>query len=247
MIPAAFPLALPGSPLSCLLPTLDSKHQSHRSLNQGHRLVIHRLDARKQSAFVDDANLFNSGASFGGECGQFNQQRPIGWGGRAGQRHYHDSASDGVQFGQGHNDARSAFGHFGALDWIESYPEYVSSLNKFTHLTVLDLRRAAWVSANSRSKVSRSKLGSRISTDSVNSAFTHSSVSRASSGYWASSSFIRAAAWAIMRFSASCFASKSCFIRSTMYRLRCRGGTARASFAATSSGRRSKTCLGGGV
>ena len=225
---------------SCMpgeLSALDSKHQSDGGFNQHHGVIVHGVNARTQSTFIIYANLFNSGTCFGGECRQLNQQWPVGWSGRAGQRNNRYCASNSIQFGQGDNDAGPGFGHVGVLHRIERYPEHVPPGNGFAHLIAVDLRRVACAS----------KSGSHASTVSVNSAFTHSSDSRASSGYCFSSSFIRSAAWAIMRLSACCLESRSCFSKSTMYRFHCRGGTARANLAATSSGRRSSTCLGGGA
>ena len=225
----------------------DAQHQRHRFLNQGQCLVVQGGDARSQPAFVHGANLLNSSAGIWGECGQLNQQGPIGWGCGAGQWNDHDGASNSVYFGGGNDDTRPGFGHLRALNRIERDPKHIRSGDCFAHLVALVEPLAACASTHSRSKASRSKSGSHASTESVNSAFTHSSDSVASSGYWFSSLFIRAAASASMRLCASCLDRKSCVNRSTMYRLRCRGGTARASWAAKSSGKRSSTCLGGDV
>ena len=128
----------------------DAQHQRHRFLNQGQGFVVHGGNTRSQSAFVHRANLLNSGTGFWGECGQLNQQGPIGWGCGAGQWNDHDGASNSVYFGGGNDDTRPGFGHLRALNRIERDPKHIRSGDCFAHLVALVEPLAACASTHSR-------------------------------------------------------------------------------------------------
>ena len=219
------------------------QHQAQGCFDALHGLSIHDGDAFLQTGFVYNPDLLDAGFGSRGEIRQCDQQRPGRRAVCAGQRDDDDGAANAVDFGFRHHNARPGFGDFGTSDGVQIDPIDFTAQNACIH----GLARGgsfACALANSFSKATGSKPSS---SSSVRTALTHSSVSWASSGYCASISFNRVAAsasncWVALSLSAMSFAS-----RSTMYRLRCRGGTAFAKRHAKSSGRRSSTCLGGDV
>lgn len=200
-----------------------------------------------QSAFVDIADLFGSSFGTNARRRDIDNQRKIDRFRRTGQWNDDDGIAPAVDFVSGKDDARASLRNLRATHRIERYPIHLTTLNIGAHLRGLVLdslaASAACAIANSRSNVSRSKSESHSSTDPVKSALSHSCVSKSNSGCAASKAFMASHAATNSAFSLS----NSCRTKSTKNLLRCRGGTARASLAATSSGRRTSTCLGGGV
>ena len=233
--------------MSCSRSTLDPKHLGNPMRNVIEVSITDLAHQACQSAFIDIADLLRPCLRSDSRRWDINHQRKMHRFGRTCQWHYYYGIAPAVDFVGGKDDARASLGHFRTTHRIERYPIHLAALNRGIHFRRLAVAsfeaNCACAMANSRSNVSRSKSGSQSSTGPVKSASIHSRVSARRSGYAISIAFMASQA---ATSSASSF-SNSWRTKSTRNLLRCRGGTVRASFTATSSGRRSKTCLGGGV
>ena len=200
-----------------------------------------------QATFVHVTYLLGSGLGAHARRWHINEQGEVSRLGGAGQWDDDHCFSSAVDFIGRQNHAGACFSDLGAHHGVERDPINLTPLYSGVQLRLFAAaslaRNAVWATANSRSNVSRSKSGSHWLTDSVNSALTHSSVSRANSKFSASRRFMCSQAAT----SSASSLSSSWRKRLTKKVFRCRGGTARANFAATSSGKRSSTCLGGVV
>ena len=200
-----------------------------------------------QSAFVDIANLLRPCLRSNSRRGYVDEQRKMHLLGRARQRHNDNGIAPAVDFIGRQDDAGASLGYFRAAYRVKPYPIHLTTLNACAHFRGLVLGwfggNFACAIANSRSNESRSKSASQSSTDPVKSASSHCLVSVMSCGCAASIAFMASQAAT----SSASSLSNSWRTKSTKNWLRFLGGTARASFAATSSGSRSSTSLGGDV
>ena len=223
----------------------DSQHPGNAMRNIAEIGIADLADQVRQSAFVDIADLFRPGLRSHSCRGYVDEQRKMHRFGRAGQWHDDDGIAPAVNFVGRQNDAGAGFGYFRATHRVKPHPIHLTTLNTCVHFLAFEAgcisRNFICAIENSRSKDLRSKLASQSSTDPVKSASIHSWVSASSSGCAASIAFIASHAAT----SSASSLSNSWRTKSTRNWLRFLDGTARASFAATSIGSRSNTCVAG--
>jgi hypothetical protein len=247
VIRSSFPTMQASAGTPCSRSTRDSQHSGNAMRNITEVGIADLAYQICQSTFVDTADLLRPCLRSDSRRRDVDNQRKMNRFGRAGQWHDDYGIAPAVDFVGGKDDAGASLGYFRATHRVKRYPIHLTTLNACVHFRGLVVgwfaRNFACAMANSRSNDSWSKSGSQSSTDPVKSASSHSWVSARSSGCAASIAFMASQA---ATSSASSF-SNSRRTKSTRNWLRCLGGTARASLAATSSGKRSSTCLGESV